>query len=459
MTETTNIPRVAARHIWPLALLALAIAIGVQLIGTLTIDLGIGSISIFPMVWGLVIGAVVSIQRIKPLGIDIQRLASAFVGIAVMLLVGRLAFVIGPSLDVLIDAGPALLLQEVGHLLGTVALALPLAVALRMGRATVGATFSIDREPSFAMVRERFGPDSDEFRGVLAMYVFGTLFGAVFITLLASFVASAGWFDPLALAMGAGVGSGSMMAAASGSIVAQFPAQEQEILALAATSNLITTILGVYVGIWIALPLADRFYRLLTRTPAKTAATVDSGAAPIDAADETDAAHDDTTEAQRAENRRFAESVAEAAREVRLPLLIGLPVLTVIGVVTASIAAGGFDWAIVGGYLMLDALIVISALLAKLTRVISAIVWATTIGALISSPWSPIGEATAQIVGSVDFLSIATVVLTFAGLSLGKDVPLLRQIGWKIIPVGIVAISASFLLSTVIAEFTLGFWG
>ena len=35
---------------------------------------------------------------------------------------------------------------------GSILLALPLAVLLRMGPATVGATFSIDREPSFAMV-------------------------------------------------------------------------------------------------------------------------------------------------------------------------------------------------------------------------------------------------------------------------------------------------------------------
>ena len=59
---------------------------------------------------------------------------------------------------------------------------------------------------------------------------------------------------------------------------------------------------------------------------------------------------------------------------------------------------------------------------------------------------------------SVNFLSIATVVLVCAGLSLGKDIPLLKNIGWKIIPVGLVAITASFVLATVIAEFTLGFW-
>lgn len=107
----------------------------------------------------------------------------------------------------------------------------------------------------------------------------------------------------------------------------------------------------------------------------------------------------------------------------------------------------------------MDALLLLSIALTKVVRFIYSIVWVTTIGALISSPWSPIGETLVRYVTAVDFLSIATVVLVCAGLSLGKDVPLLRQIGWKIVPVGIVAITASFVLATVIAEFSLGFWG
>ena len=222
-TTTPRIDKAGARLTLPVAALAFVIAVAVQLIGQAKIDLGIGAIVIFPMVWGLILGLLVSIQKFKPLGLDLQRIAAALVGVAVLLLVARLAFNIGPSLPSLIKAGPALLLQEVGHLLGTIALALPLAVLLRMGKATVGATFSLDREPSFAMVSEKYGPDSDQYRGVLAMYVFGTLFGAVFITLLTSLVANWKIFDPLALAMGAGVGSGSMMAASSASIVAAYP--------------------------------------------------------------------------------------------------------------------------------------------------------------------------------------------------------------------------------------------
>lgn len=453
-TTTAPVTRAGTKLTLPVAALALAIAVTVQLIGQLKIDLGIGSIIIFPMVWGLILGLLTSVQKFKPLGLDLQRVAAALVGVAVFLLVARLAFNIGPSLPSLIKAGPALLLQEVGHLLGTVVLALPLAVLLRMGKATVGATFSLDREPSFAMVSEKYGPDSDQYRGVLAMYVFGTLFGAVFITLLTSLVANWKLFDPLALAMGAGVGSGSMMAASAASIIGAYPGDQEAILAMAAISNLITTVLGVYVGIYVALPLADRFYRFLTRkqTVRETAA-VTAGAT----AERTQADIDRET-AQSDANRKFREQVAASSAAITLPLWLSLSVLTVLGVATASIAAKGFSWSIVGGYAILLALVLFSLLLARITRKISAIVFITTIGAYISSPWFFGAEPLNAMVKTVDFLSIATVMLTLAGLSLGKDIPLLKNIGWKIIPVGLLAITASFLLSTVIAEFALGLW-
>ena len=467
-TTPARTDKAGTRLTLPIAALAFVIALAVQLIGQAKIDVGIGAIVIFPMVWGLILGLLVSVQKFKPLGLDLQRVAAALVGVAVLLLVARLAFNIGPSLPTLLKAGPALLLQEVGHLLGTIALALPLAVLLRMGKATVGATFSLDREPSFAMVSEKYGPDSDQYRGVLAMYVFGTLFGAVYITLLTSLVSNWKIFDPLALAMGAGVGSGSMMAASSASIIAAYPGDQEAILGMAAISNLITTILGVYVGIYLALPLADRFYRVLTRRQTREEAAVTAGA-PATACGHPAAAHDGSgadgrradsarEAAQAEENRRFRERVAESSAAMHLPLWLSLSVLTVLGIGTASIAAKGFSLTIVAGYAIMLALVLVSIALAKLTKKISAIVYITTIGAYISSPWFFGAAALNGPIKSVDFLSIATVMLTLAGLSLGKDIPLLKNIGWKIIPVGLVAVTASFLLSTVIAEFALGLW-
>ncbi|WP_115790210.1 DUF3100 domain-containing protein [Arthrobacter silvisoli] len=460
MTSTTLLAapqrtRSSLAWLWPIGGLALLLATLSQLIGPKVIPVGFAAITILPMVWGILSGGIVSAQKFRPLSRNFQSAAGALMGTSVLILVGSLAFTMGPNLPLLFRAGPALLLQEVGHLLGTLILALPLAVMLKMGPATIGATFSIDREGSFAMVSERYGTDSHPYRGVLSMYVFGTIFGAVFISLLASVSASLGVFDPLALAMGAGVGSGSMMAAGAASVAAQFPELKDQIIAVAGTSNVITSLLGVYVGIWIALPLADKIYNgLIRRFP-----HLDTIADAVAAAGTASTAELESAAAESAAAEAAPESDADTGNRgpVRVPLYIAMPLLTVIGVFIASIAAGAFSWNILAGYLVIDALLLAGLGLSKLCRgKVPSMVFIITLGALASSPVSPIAKTLIAMVGSVNFLSICTVVLTVAGLSLGKDIPLLRRIGWRIVPVGLVAIASSYFFSVVIAQLTLG---
>jgi len=441
-----------AKHALPIAALALLVAIAAELIGKKSFDVGIGTLLIFPMVWGLVIGTVLTLQKFKPVSIRAQKIAASFSAVAVLLLVVRLSADIGPQIPVLVEAGPALFLQEIGHLLGTIVLALPLAVLLRMGRSTVGATFSIDRESSFAMVSARFGSNSDEYRGVLAMYVFGTIFGAIYISLVTSVVASWGVFDPLAMAMGAGVGSGSMMAASAASIAAAHPEMEQAILSMAAVSNLITTIMGTYVGMFVALPLANKVYNLLTGAKRKAKLAQKAAAAGT-------LADQDSARAKMEEsNAQFAESASEVGTVENVPLWVTLPVLSIMGIVTASIA-GGFGWQLVLSYAVMSLFVVLGGYLAKLTgNKIPSLIWLTTLIAALCSPISPVAGFFVSTFTAIPFLSITTVVLTCAGLSLGKDIGLLKKIGWKIVPVGLVAITASFILATVIAEFALGLW-
>ncbi|MGW8484562.1 DUF3100 domain-containing protein [Microbacterium sp. NPDC055903] len=430
------------RRLWVLILLIAAIASGAQAIGPAVIPLGVASITLLPMIWGLLAGTVISGQPLRRLPIDLQQAATVIMGVAVLFLGARMSFTIGPNIPVLLQAGPALLLQEVGHLFGTIALALPLAVLLRMGPATIGATFSIDRETSFAMVSERYGSDSPHYRGVLSMYVYGTVFGAIIVSLIASLAVSLGWFDPLALAMGAGVGSGSMMAAAVSVVAAAHPEMQDQVLAVAAASNLITGLLGLYVGVWVSLPLAERFYRVLTRN--KDAQL--PGRRPKNALD---------TEAV----QTAAESLL-AKPTVNIKLWVSLTIISIAGILVAMIAAKSFSIDMLITYAVLCALVAVSLWVAKLTRgKVPAIIVVMTVGTLLSSPISPLADWFISVTASVDFLSIITMMLTIAGLSLGKDLPMLKSIGWKIIPVGTVAIAASFLLSAVVAEFALGLWG
>ena len=443
-------------HLWILITFALLLAVGAQLIGPIVIPIGVASVTLLPMIWGLLAGGIVSGQRFTPFPVDLQHASTTLMGVGVLVLGTRLSFEIGPQLPMVVQAGPALFLQELGHLFGTIALALPLAVALKMGPATIGATFAIDRETSFAMVSERYGADSPQYRGVLSMYVFGTVFGALLVSLIASLTSSLGIFDPRALAMGAGVGSGSMMAAAASAIVSNHPEMQEEVLALAATSNLVTVVLGLYVGVWVALPLAERFYRLLTRDK--------------DGAVTRPLSHQAIADAESSGEDIGVDNVAPSTTQIKVAQLIGhshvtvplwttVPILAGIGIILAAVAARSFSVLMVLGYVVIFAIVLIALGLSTLTRGrIPSIVTVMTLGILSTAPISPIAEWTLEVVHSVDFLTITTVVLTLAGLSLGKDLPMLRSIGWKIIPVGTIAIIASFVLSAVVAEFVLGYW-
>lgn len=411
------------------ALLALVLTGVAEAIGSHQITIGPGAITLFPIIWGLLLGAVVSIQRVRPVPVRLQRAATYVVEVGVLLLGVRLCFVVGHELPVLREASAALLFQEVGHLFGTVALSLPLAVVLRMGRSAVGACFSIDRESSFAMVSERFGPDSEEYRGVLGMYIFGSVVGALYVTLLASVLAGTGLLDPLALAMGTGVGSGSVMAASSAAIVGQHPELADKIVALAAVSNLVTSLVGVYVGMFAALPLADRFYRLLTRN---------SRSAPVTGQPEPATAPESDGDGESRVRPLTATAIA----------LAGMLVSTVVH-------SGGFEPRALLGFAIVSCVVLLGLVIKRFTR-LPAVVGTSLIAILATSPISPIADAVMSWVKPVEFLAMTTPILVFAGLSLGKDLPALRRMGWKIIPVGVVSFGASFLVSALIAQAFLG---
>ncbi len=450
----------ADKRLWIVSGLLLVVAVLAQTIGEVNIPLGSTiSITLLPMIWAILIGGFVSGNPWKPMPRALQEAAGTLMSVAVLLFGARLSFNIGPQIPTLLGAGPALLLQEVGHLFGTLLLALPLAVALRMGPATIGATFSIDREASFAMVQDRYGQQSPQYQGVLSMYVFGTVFGAVIISLVTSVTMGFGLFHPLALAMGSGVGSGSMMGAAAAVISNGHPELADQVMAFAATSNLITTVLGLYVGIWVALPMADWMYRKLTRQQDVALTKADFAKA-----------------SKSVETEELSEAAKKAKQMlssgVKIPLWVTLIILFVIGTIVAVVAHVTHPpmtpegtpiplniGQMMFGWIILIALTVVSIYGAKLTKgMVPGIAIVITAGAYFSSQWFPWADVINGAVGSLNQMAIITMLLAVAGLSLGKDLPMLKGIGWKIIPVGIVAIVASFLMAAVIAEFALGMW-
>ena len=216
-----------------------------------------------PLLYAMVLGLVLYLW--KPFKI-IQKRQSKVAEGAMMLFIGpliaKLAISSGQSLYVLFQVGPALILQEAGNL-GTIFLALPIALLLGFKREAVGMTNSIGREPNIAVVIDKFGFDSPETRGVLTVFVIGTVIGTLYISFLASLCCSIIPFHPYAFAMASGVGSASMNAAALAPVLNMFPDLAINIEAFAGVSNLISFCIGIYVCIFIAIPLCEKMYNFL----------------------------------------------------------------------------------------------------------------------------------------------------------------------------------------------------
>lgn len=248
----------------------LVVIIVSELIGIIKIPLGPGSIVLLPMLYAVILGILITPDILgkpikalrKVLSDDEMELAGVLVMVSLLPLGVKYGTLVGPNIIKVVQAGPAFLLQELGNIL-TPLIALPLALLLGLNREAIGATVSICREPTLGVIGERYGMNSPEGTGVLGTYMIGTVLGTIFFGILGS-IALYTRLHPYALAMASGMGSGSMMTAASTSLAAAAPTgMADTILAYAATSNMLTGVTGMYSVIFIALPLTNLYYKIL----------------------------------------------------------------------------------------------------------------------------------------------------------------------------------------------------
>lgn len=260
---------------WKLHVLALVLTVIAELIGAKKFQIGPGLLVLVPLLYSFALGALCGLPKLKLLSRDDMFEASSLVGVTFFFLMARYGTLVGPSFWKVVAAGPALILQEFGNI-GTVFFGIPLAVALGLRREAIGAAFSNAREPNIAIIGEKYGLDTPEGRGVMGVYVTGTVFGAIFCSLLSSFIASTiSFFSPQALAMATGTGSASMMTAALAPLVEMYPDIKEELTALAAASNMFSGLDGVYMCVFFSLPLSNW---LLRRLGVKDAPSVPTGA-------------------------------------------------------------------------------------------------------------------------------------------------------------------------------------
>ena len=249
---------------YKLHIIALVVVLVAELIGKHTFDIGIGTIVLLPMLFALVIGVLTTPKFLKIAKEKEMAEAGRLISITLMLLMAKYGTTIGPTIDTVIKSSPALILQEFGNL-GTVFLGVPLGILLGLDREVIGGAHSISREPNVALIAEKYGLDSPEGEGVLGVYIVGTVFGTIFMGIIASLLATSTPLHPLSLAMASGVGSASMMTASVGSLVELYPEMADKITAFGAASNLLSGLEGVYMSVFLAIPLAEKLYAKLKK--------------------------------------------------------------------------------------------------------------------------------------------------------------------------------------------------
>ncbi|MCF0237690.1 MAG: DUF3100 domain-containing protein, partial [Sphaerochaetaceae bacterium] len=164
-----------------------------------------------------------------------------------------------------LSCGPAILLQEFGNL-GTIVLAMPLALLLGLKRESIGACHSINRETNLALIQDMYGSDSPEGQGCLSVYICIGMIGTIYFGFMASLIAATGLFHPYALGMASGVGAGILMSSAVATLSELMPAFANEIQAFAAASETVSGIDAIYLAIFIGLPFCNWLYNKLEPT-------------------------------------------------------------------------------------------------------------------------------------------------------------------------------------------------
>ncbi len=410
MTSAASVPVTAAPSgasgKLKLAAVTLAIVAAAELVGPVQFSVGPGKVALLPMLWALLIAAVWGIAHRRVPGV--ARVATA-----------EQSFAGG-----LLNAGLLLFVVKLGLT----------ALLLGIKREAVGATFSVGREGNLVIIGEKYGMASPEGRGVLAEYITGTVLGALFIAVLAGFIASLHVFDPRSLAMGAGVGSGSLMAAALGAIAAQQPAEMlPQLTAIAAASNLLTTVAGFYFTLFLSLPLCSWLYGKLEPVLGRFSkrGAPDAGTAAVS---QVSVAHGGALPLR---DTLIAWAVVGGGVLIGNSLTYKVPPLVslegMLAVVAIALAVEG-----------------LKRLVPRLPMVLVLSVVATVVGIPGLLPFS---DALIALTAKLNFLAFTTPVLALAGFSVAKDLPVFRQLGWRIVVVSLTATAGTFLGATLIAEF------
>ena len=237
-----------------------------ELIGPIKISLGKFTVTFLPLLYAMVFMLILYLVKpIRGINSNCVSAASKLLSMGVVFAMAKLGISGGASIEQMISASPVLILQNLGNM-GTVIFALPIALLLGMKREAVGMTYALSREPNVALIADKYGSESDEFKGVMICYIVGTVFGSIFMSIIPPILITLGIFSPESAAMAVGVGSSSMMASGLAGVIQASPNSDPDtLIAFATISNVISSAITVYLGVFLTLPLSNLIYQVVRK--------------------------------------------------------------------------------------------------------------------------------------------------------------------------------------------------
>ena len=395
-------------------------------------------IVLLPLLYALVMGLALYLAKpVKFVGKKQSKVAEGVMVILIGVLIAKLAISSGQSLSDIYNVGPALILQQLGDL-GTL-IALPVALFLGFRREVIGMTSSICREPNLGVIIDKYGFKSPEARGVLAIFVIGSIIGTAFISLLSSVSISVLPIHPYAFAMASGIGSASMNAASLASISHIYPAMATEFEAFAGCSNLLSFCFGIYMCIFVSLPLAEKLYGWLS--PKIGNSDRDS--------------IDDEYDIQGVKHDKYITKDELTAGKLKRwgSLLLIFSVIVTVGNFI------GYNSPIIDSFIGMIIISLVTIIGMSLERLIpfniQSIIYISIIGIVIAIPGIPTSNFVVHYVSQINLATICTAFLAYVGIAIGNDWPEFKKIGWKGIIITMIVISGTYLGSATIAHLTL----
>ena len=133
-----------------------------------------------------------------------------------------------------------------------------------------------------------------------------------------------------------------------------------------------------------------------------------------------------------------------------LIILLITAALTVVG---NLVGLGTSPLKSIPGVLILVLFSMLGILLSKvIPGKIPAVAYIVTIATIMTIPGVPFAEKVSELTANVDFLSLCTPILAYAGIYTGKDLDQLKKTGPKIIALALFVMLGTYLGSAIIAQ-------